>query len=328
MPPADLRQEFHCRGYLLRRGLLADATAARLGVTRAMFDWMGRLHRHLPAGSARVDQTLCPTFAAERLVLPLVRLLGLLGRQVFDHLSPATNLRTCGFRFHPELPQPDRAPLLALVRHPRMLLTLARLLRGEPVLNALMQPVFCPHQRELAYMDLVARLRGTTDFEPQRLLARHLGAAPWHHTESSVLQGNPGWQQVTVILPMTRIDEEFGSLWLLPGSHRHGARRTPRKSELPGRTRLDLQAGDVLFLHSHLFISRTLSLLPGKAAHWWQLQFHRHGDADDRPVLPSLYPLRSGHDHGRDCVNTTWRIAMGRLRGRRLRQLGRRLELH
>lgn len=315
------RQEFQSRGFLLLRGVLSqDGVDLASPVLLAYREWLPALFAHLSSGLFASDsvarEALRKEFDGSDPGRRLAMTLGVAGRALFDHLSPAVNLRLPGYRYRADLPRFERAAWYRLATAAALHRLLSPLLGAHQVLGPRIQPVFCLHGSEWECMDRLALRSPGIRFENQSLLSSHVGNTPW---SMSCWQGPLAainTEAVDVVLPLTAMNVEAGTLWILPASHRFGIRRQPLREELRQRMAVTLEAGDVLVLHNRLFVSQTRSRIAGCCAVWLSLQFHRAGIDSGYRRLPTLMIDDAGPATGLPDWIDAWESALPRLDGR------------
>ncbi|MEX2130111.1 MAG: phytanoyl-CoA dioxygenase family protein [Pseudohongiellaceae bacterium] len=309
---------FASHGFIQASQLMSASDAALTLTTRTYRRWFEAMFDHYKSTGKAATETSVDGFYSAGLIRQLAILLGLGGRRIFDHLSPAMNALSTGFRYCPELPQFDRTPWLTLATNAQLLSRVANILGSDLILNARIQPVFSLHPEQAELMDRIGLQQENLIFESSPTLSWHISSTPWSMYCKPGLCNSFHTFKITAIIPLREMREETGTVWLLPGSHRYGLRHQPQRAELASRTPLHLQVGDLLLLHPHLFVSQSLPVATADNAMWLLLQFHRPGEPGGFPYLPSL-KIHADSDPGQSLLwNSAWRAALENLNDNRV----------
>lgn len=278
-------------GYCIAKGLfdpqsdLQPLETAYLNLLDTMCHaYLKKANRSLPEAPTHDD-------FAEKFVLAM----GASGGFAFEHLSPTLNIQFDQFRWQSDLPSAQVPELFALMRHPRLLNVLERVLGGDifSMSSYLLNFKLTPGQ--LQRMHDTAERMGK-DIPMGFRYGLQLTETPWHRDPNLYPRNVLESQVIIVWIPLSQTDEENGCLKVLPGSHKKDLGSFPFPEHLTRDfVSLPVEVGDVIFMNDKTYHASHSNCSVDRPR--WALNFRYIpvGQASYQPYLPGF--IARSHSH-------------------------------
>ena len=260
-------------GYGLLRGQVPDHGRVLPRIHGASHRWQQqsllRLLESPQAGRlpARQRGEIEKTFSEGHLATRLAVLLGLGGRKIFDSLAPRFNVQAQGVATGTGLGELDDSSIGPLLQNLWQLPPVAALAGRDCPKGVRCRPVFSLCADEIRLLDRIALAADQTDFEPQALLSASTGATPWAMADHAAMTGGASGHWL-LLIPLTSMNRDCGTLSVLPGSHRYGPRPYPDHGEIRDRLDLVLDSGDLALIHGSLMVAKLRKRVSHEGAVW------------------------------------------------------------
>jgi hypothetical protein len=252
--------------------------------------------------------------------------LGLGGRKIFDHLSPAINSLSPGYRFRPNFPNLICQPTYNLLTDRTLLDLVEQLVGTDFAIGPRIQPLVRFSDGELDAVEASLQVFGEAEFEQQAILSQHISAAPWYSLNRYCVPIVGDSTVINVCIPLVQGTYSNGLFQFLRRSHLYSDYRPPSANERNNCDQIAVNPGDVIFFDNRLMVSHNLNISNAGGFIGICFQYHRAADCSGFPHLPSFILSRNrSRDNTAEYQEwqRAWHLGLVKLKGRTLRKLYR-----